>query len=72
MEPELVFTPGELRMQGAIPKAQELSEELEAWMPNQFDNPANPLYHYQVTGPEIFKQMQGRIDAFVWASGYWG
>ncbi len=69
---ELVFTPGELRMQGAIPKAQELSEELGAWMPNQFDNPANPRYHYQVTGPEIFKQMQGRIDAFVWASGTGG
>ncbi len=69
---ELIFTPGELRMQGAIPKALELSEELGAWMPNQFDNPANPRYHYRVTGPEIFKQMQGRIDAFVWASGTGG
>ena len=69
---ELVFTPGELRMQGAIPKALELSEELGAWMPNQFENPANPNYHYNVTGPEIFRQMQGRIDAFVWASGTGG
>lgn len=69
---ELIFTPGELRMQGAIPKALELKEELEAWMPNQFENPANPRYHYQVTAPEIFKQMQGRIDAFVWASGTGG
>ena len=41
---ELVFTPGEERMQGAIPRAQELAEEMGAWMPSQFDNPANPRY----------------------------
>ena len=69
---ELVFTPGELRMQGAIPRAQELVEELGAWMPNQFENPANPRYHQRVTGPELWAQMQGRIDAFVWASGTGG
>ena len=69
---ELEFTPGELRMQGAIPRAQELVEELGAWMPNQFENPANPSYHQRVTGPEMWGQMQGRIDAFVWASGTGG
>lgn len=69
---ELVFTPGELRMQGAIPRAQELVEELGAWMPDQFENPANPRYHERVTGPELWQQMQGRIDAFVWASGTGG
>ena len=69
---ELEFTPGELRMQGAIPRAEELVEELGAWMPNQFENPANPAYHQRVTGPEIWGQMQGRIDAFVWASGTGG
>lgn len=69
---ELEFTPGHLRMQGAIPRAQELSEELNGFMPNQFENPANPRYHYQVTGPEIWQQMQGRIDAFVWGSGTGG
>jgi len=69
---ELVFTPGELRMQGAIPKAEEIAEETGAWMPNQFENAANPAYHFKVTGPEIWKQMQGRIDAFVWASGTGG
>ncbi|MEX2534880.1 MAG: cysteine synthase A [Trueperaceae bacterium] len=69
---ELEFTPGELRMQGAIPRAQELVEELGAWMPNQFENPANPRYHQRVTGPELWAQMQGRIDAFVWASGTGG
>lgn len=69
---ELEFTPGELRMQGAIPRAEELVEELGAWMPNQFENPANPAYHERVTGPELYAQMQGRIDAFVWASGTGG
>jgi cysteine synthase A len=69
---ELEFTPGEQRMQAAIPRAKELVEELGAWMPNQFENPANPAYHRRVTGPEIWAQMQGRIDAFVWASGTGG
>ena len=69
---ELVFTPGELRMQGAIPKAQELAEENGWWLPNQFENPANPRYHERVTGPELWTQMQGRVDAFVWASGTGG
>ena len=69
---ELEFTPGHLRMQGAIPRALELAEELGAWMPNQFENPANPAFHERVTGPELWTQMQGNIDAFVWASGTGG
>jgi cysteine synthase A len=69
---DLEFTPSEARMQGAIPRAQELVEELGAWMPNQFDNPANPAVHERVTGPELWAQLQGRIDAFVWASGTGG
>ena len=69
---DLEYTPGHLRMQGAIPRAQELAEEHSWFMPNQFENPANPRYHEQVTGPELWKQMQGRIDAFVWASGTGG
>ena len=69
---ELVFTPGAERMQGAIPKAKELAEENGWFMPNQFENPANPRYHESVTGPELWRQMQGRIDAFVWASGTGG
>jgi cysteine synthase A len=68
----LEFTPGHLRMQGAIPRAQELAEEHGWFMPNQFENPANPRYHQRVTGPEIWQQMQGRIDAFVWGSGTGG
>ena len=69
---ELIFTPGEQRMQGAIPKAEEIAEQTGAWMPNQFENPANPRYHHRVTGPEFWTQLQGRIDAFVWASGTGG
>jgi cysteine synthase A len=69
---ELELTPGELRMQGAIPRAQELAEELGAWMPNQFENPANPRVHCRLTGPELWQQLQGRIDAFVWGSGTGG
>lgn len=69
---ELVLTPGEERMQGAIPRAREIAEATGAWMPNQFDNPANPRYHYRVTGPEFWAQLQGRVDAFVWASGTGG
>ena len=69
---ELEFTPGHLRMQGAIPRAEEIAEETGAWMPNQFENAANPRYHQRTTGPELWRQMQGRIDAFVWASGTGG
>lgn len=69
---ELEFTPGEQRMQAAIPRAEAIRDETGAWMPNQFENPANPSYHERVTGPEVWTQMQGRIDAFVWASGTGG
>ena len=69
---ELEFTPGELRMQAAIPRAQQLAEANGWFLPNQFENPANPRYHERVTGPELWAQMQGRIDAFVWASGTGG
>ncbi len=69
---ELEFTPGALRMQGAIPRALEIMEATGAWMPNQFENPANPRVHYRRTGPELWRQMQGRVDAFVWGSGTGG
>ena len=69
---KLELTPGHLRMQGAIPRAQEIADQDGVWMPNQFENPANPEHHYRFTGAEIWEQMQGRIDAFVWASGTGG
>ncbi len=69
---DLHFTPGEERMAGAIAKAQALLEEAPGFFPNQFENPANPAIHQAETGPEIWAQMQGRIDAFVWATGTGG
>ncbi len=69
---ELHFTPGEARMPGAIGKAEAILEAEGGWMPNQFENPANPAIHERVTGPEIWADMQGRIDAFVWATGTGG
>ena len=69
---DLHFTPGEARMPGAIAKAEAILEAEGGWMPNQFENPANPAIHERVTGPEIWADMQGRIDAFVWATGTGG
>jgi len=59
-------------MRSAITRARELAEEAGAWTPSQFDNPANPRTHRTVTGPELWAQMQGRIDAFVAATGTGG
>jgi cysteine synthase A len=69
---ELELTPGHLRMAGAIPRAQEIAAETGAWLPNQFENPANPRIHYLTTGPELWQQLQGRIDVLVWGSGTGG
>lgn len=59
-------------MSGAIARARELADEAGAWTPSQFDNPANPKAHQAVTGPELWAQMQGRIDAFVAVVGTGG
>lgn len=57
-------------MQGAINQARKLKEsDPSIFVAAQFENPSNPEYHYQTTGPEIFKQMQGRIDAMVIGAG---
>lgn len=69
---ELELTPGPLRMAGAIPRAQEIADNSGAWLPNQFENPANPRIHYLTTGPELWRQLQGRIDVLVWGSGTGG
>ncbi|HKV51915.1 MAG TPA: cysteine synthase A [Gemmatimonadaceae bacterium] len=69
---ELVLTDPERRMLAAIEEAVRIRDTTGAWMPNQFSNPANPLIHYQTTGPEIWEQMHGRIDAFVYGSGTGG
>jgi cysteine synthase A len=69
---ELVLTDPELRMIAAIAEAERIRDETGAWMPNQFANPANPRIHYETTGPELWEQMQGRVDAFVYGTGTGG
>jgi cysteine synthase A len=69
---ELVLTDPELRMIAAIAEAERIRDETGAWMPNQFANPANPRIHYETTAPELWEQMQGRIDAFVYGTGTGG
>jgi cysteine synthase A len=69
---ELVLTDPERRMLAAIEKAEEIRDELGAWMPNQFSNPANVRVHYETTGPELWDQMEHRVDAFVYGSGTGG
>jgi cysteine synthase A len=69
---ELVLTDPERRMLAAIEKAEEIHDELGAWMPNQFSNPANVRVHYETTGPELWDQMEHRVDAFVYGSGTGG
>jgi cysteine synthase A len=67
---QVTRTPDDEGMQGAISRAQELvARDPKAFMAGQFDNPANPDYHYSTTAQEIFEQMEGRIDAVVIGSG---
>jgi cysteine synthase A len=69
---ELVLTDPERRMLAAIEEAEKIRDATGAWMPNQFANPANPRVHYETTGPELWEQLEGRIDAFVYGSGTGG
>jgi cysteine synthase len=69
---ELVLTDPERRMLAAIEEAERIRDTTGAWMPNQFANPANPRIHYTTTGPEIWQQMERRVDAFVYGSGTGG
>jgi cysteine synthase A len=70
---ELELTATEDGMEGAIKRAEELNREIpNSFLPNQFYNLANPDYHYQTTGPEIYQQMEGRIDAAVIGVGTGG
>ena len=70
---EIVLTEGAKGMKGAIEKAQELAQEIEgAFIPAQFDNPANAQAHYETTGPEIWEDTEGVIDVFVASVGTGG
>ncbi|MGA2172928.1 MAG: cysteine synthase A [Sedimentisphaerales bacterium] len=71
---EVVMTPANEGTDGAIRTAHKILEQEpdKYFMPNQFTNPNNPLAHYETTGPEIYKQADGRIDYFVAGMGTTG
>ena len=70
---EVVLTEGALGMKGAIQKAEDLKNEIEgAVILGQFVNPANPQAHYDTTGPEIWSDLDGKVDAFVAGVGTGG
>ena len=70
---EIVLTPGEKGMSGAIEKAEELAKEIpDSFIPGQFDNPVNPRAHMESTGPEIWQDTDGQVDIFVTSVGTGG
>ena len=69
---EIVLTPGTEGMKGAIAKAKEIAEARGGIILQQFENPANPAYHHITTGPEIWADTDGQVDAFVAGVGTGG
>lgn len=70
---QLVLTEGSQGMKGAIAAAKELAKQLpNSFLPGQFENPANPEVHRKTTGPEIWRDTEGRVDAFVAGVGTGG
>ncbi|MDY0061569.1 MAG: cysteine synthase A [Myxococcota bacterium] len=70
---DLILTPREASISGAVEKVAALERiNPNIWRVNQFDNPHNPEVHYQTTGPELWRQLGGRIDGFVAGVGSGG
>ena len=70
---EVVLTPGDAGMKGCLDKAAELNRAIPgSFIPNQFDNPANAAAHERTTGPEIWDDLDGAVDAFVAGVGTGG
>ena len=70
---EIALTEGSRGMKGAIEKANELAGQIEnSFIPAQFDNPANPEIHFATTGPEIWRDTDGKVDIFVAGVGTGG
>jgi len=70
---EVVLTPGNLGMKGAIEKAEELKNSFpKAFIPDQFNNKSNSKAHYETTGPEIFQDLDGKVDYFIAGIGTGG
>ncbi|HUF18852.1 MAG TPA: cysteine synthase A [Thermoanaerobaculia bacterium] len=69
----LILTSRDDGMKGAIARAEEIARTTPgAYLPQQFRNPSNSAVHYETTGPELFAQLEGRVDAFVCGSGTGG
>ncbi len=69
---ELVLTPGDKGMRGAVEEAKRIARELDAFMPQQFENPANPRVHEATTAEEIWRDTAGEVDIFVAGVGTGG
>ena len=70
---DVVLSPKEKGMQGAVDKATELSKTYESsFIPSQFENPSNPEVHYRTTGPEIYKSSNKKVDIFIAGIGTGG